>query len=60
MADKVRFQVADMRKIASILSGEKPFDGRCEGLAWDGKHLWALDNTGKRICVIEKAEHGAD
>jgi SAM-dependent methyltransferase len=27
VADKVRFQVADMRKIASVLSGEKPFDG---------------------------------
>lgn len=27
MAGKVRFQVADMRKIASVLSGEKPFDG---------------------------------
>jgi len=40
--------------------GEKPFDGRCEGLAWDGKHLWALDNAGKRICVIEKADNGAE
>lgn len=36
-------------------SGEKPFDGRCDGLAWDGKRLWALDNEQKRICVIEKA-----
>ena len=27
LADKVRFRVADMRKIASALSGEKPFDG---------------------------------
>jgi hypothetical protein len=34
--------------------GEKPFDGRCDGLAWDGEHLWALDCEGKRICVIEK------
>ena len=25
-----------------------------QGLAWDGKNLWALDNVNKRICVIEK------
>ena len=36
--------------------GEKPFDGRCDGLAWDGEHLWALDAKAKRICVIEKAQ----
>ena len=35
--------------------GEKPFEGRCDGLAWDGEHLWALDAKGKRICAIEKA-----
>jgi hypothetical protein len=37
--------------------GEKPFNGRCDGLAWDGKQLWALDTEGKRICVIEKNAH---
>jgi hypothetical protein len=37
--------------------GEKPFDGRCDGLAWDGKQLWALDSEAKRICVIEKNVH---
>jgi len=26
----------------------------CHGLAHDGKHLWALDKRGKRICLIEK------
>ena len=36
--------------------GEKPFDGRCDGIAFDGKHLWALDRKGKRICAIEKAK----
>ena len=36
--------------------GEKPFGGRCDGLAWDGEDLWALDSEGRRICVIEKAE----
>jgi hypothetical protein len=35
--------------------GEKPFDGECDGLAWDGKRLWALDKKARRICVIEKA-----
>jgi hypothetical protein len=34
---------------------EKPFDGRCDGLAWDGEDLWALDNTNKRVCIIERA-----
>ena len=37
--------------------GEKPFDGRCDGLVWDGKQLWALDNEDKRICVIERNAH---
>lgn len=36
--------------------GEKPFGGRYNGVAHDGKHLWALDSKGKRICIIEKAE----
>ena len=35
--------------------GERPFDGHCAGLAWDGENLWALDGQNKRICVIEKA-----
>ena len=34
--------------------GEKPFDGRCDGLAFDGTQLWALDAKNKRISVIEK------
>ena len=38
--------------------GEKPFDGRCDGIAWDGKHLWALDRANKRICIIEKTASG--
>lgn len=36
--------------------GEKPFDRRREGLAWDGENLWALDNANHRICIIEKVE----
>jgi hypothetical protein len=39
--------------------GEKPFDGHCAGLAWDGRHLWALDERNKRICVIEKSRGAA-
>jgi hypothetical protein len=35
--------------------GTKPFDGALTGLAWDGKQLWALDGTTRRLCVIEKA-----
>ncbi len=34
--------------------GEKPFDGRCDGIAHDGTRLWALDRKGQRICAIEK------
>jgi len=34
--------------------GEKPFDGRCDGIAFDGTRLWALDRKGQRICAIEK------
>ena len=29
---------------------EKPFDGRCNGIAHDGTHLWALDAKAQRIC----------
>ena len=34
--------------------GEKPFEGQCDGLAWDGQSLWALDSASQRICMIEK------
>ena len=34
--------------------GERPF-GWVQGLAWDGRHLWALDSDQKRLCEIEKA-----
>ena len=43
--------------------GTLPFEGgegewedemACQGLAHDGKQLWALDKRGKRICLIEK------
>jgi hypothetical protein len=40
-------------------SREKPFEGRCNGIAHDGKHFWALDTRGKRICAIEKASGDA-
>jgi hypothetical protein len=36
--------------------GEKPFEGRCNGLAWDGESLWALDAENGRICAIRKAD----
>ena len=38
--------------------GEKPFAGRCNGLTWDGRQLWALDADNKRMCVIEKTPSG--
>ena len=39
--------------------GEQPFSGRCAGVAWDGKDLWALDPVEQRICVIRKTPEGA-
>ena len=33
--------------------GESPFGNHC--VAYDGKHVWALDNEKKLICAIEKA-----
>ena len=33
---------------------EKPFQGECAGLAWDGQNLWALDAKEQRLCVIER------
>ena len=33
--------------------GESPFGNHC--LAYDGEHVWALDNESKRICALEKA-----
>jgi len=35
--------------------GEAPLGGNCNGLAWDGKRLWALDAKGGRICAIQRA-----
>jgi hypothetical protein len=32
----------------------KPFDGDCDGLAWDGTHLWILDSANRQICMIER------
>ena len=40
--------------------GERPFDGLCDGLAWDGQRLWAHDPTQKRLCVIEKAQDASE
>lgn len=37
-----------------------PGPGYCDGLAWDGQNLWALDARSKRICLIEKTESGKD
>jgi len=35
-----------------------PFGHNTSGLAWDAKHLWALDAANHRICMIEKSESG--
>ena len=35
-----------------------PGPGYCDGLAWDGQNLWALDARNNRICLIEKTESG--
>ncbi len=37
---------------------EWPFEGHCDGLAWDGQLLWALDSEGRRVCAIERAKAG--
>lgn len=34
--------------------GDRPFGWRSP-IAWDGDHLWAVDDRNKRICLIEKA-----
>ena len=39
--------------------GEEPLRG-ISGVAWDGKHLWVLDNKSKRICMIEKTPAGRE
>jgi hypothetical protein len=36
---------------------ERPFGGT-SGIAWDGRNLWAIDNAGGRICVMERTESG--
>ena len=33
---------------------EQPFDGRCDGIAFDGERLWALDAVNHRVRAIEK------
>ena len=35
-----------------------PGPGYCDGLAWDGQDLWALDAHNRRIGLIEKTESG--
>jgi hypothetical protein len=35
--------------------GEVPFDGAAAGIAFDGAHLWVLDNTTRRICMLARA-----
>ncbi len=39
-----------------LACGERPFAGSADGLAWDGRQLWALDADNHRICVIERTE----
>jgi hypothetical protein len=34
--------------------GTIPFDGPCDGIAHDGRKLWALDARNRRICVLER------
>ena len=33
---------------------DKPFEGRCDGIAWNGNDLWALDAKTKRIGIIRR------
>ena len=35
-----------------------PGPGYCDGLAWDGERLWALDARENRLCVIQKSDSG--
>ena len=37
-----------------------PGPGYCDGMAWDGSQLWALDARNRRLCVIEKTESGRE
>ena len=37
-----------------VENGVAPFGHETTGVVFDGKHLWALDNGTKRLCVIEK------
>ena len=39
--------------------GENPFP-EVAGVAWDGKHLWVLDNKEKRLCMLEKTPAGRE
>ena len=32
-----------------------PGPGYCDGLAWDGQNLWALDARNKRICSMVRS-----
>ena len=38
--------------------GERPFGTDCDGIAWDGRRLWALDGKGGKIQAIEKSANG--
>ena len=40
--------------------GERPFGSATNGIAWDGRNLWALDTEDDRICIIEKTESGKE
>ena len=47
-----------MRRSGTAHGKGAPVDGPCDGIGFDGKHLWALDAANKRICMIEKSKTG--
>jgi hypothetical protein len=59
---RVRQILADQKPDGHLADGslldwaEAPFAGRCDGLAWDGQRLWALDAKARRICVLERSQ----
>ena len=49
-------KLPDVPNAKALEWGERPFDGQCAGIAWDGADLWAMNREKSRICLIRKAD----
>jgi len=49
-------KLPDVPNSRALEWGERPFDGQCAGIAWDGPNLWAMNREKNRICLIRKAD----